>query len=212
MSTLRTLSLGLPIALFGCTTHGGLQRDAAYGNDKTTVELTEVPVKGFYVTVEHGDGNKKGELLAVDACFVVVQTENGSVGIPSKDVESVKVQLYPTTAATGVVVLTILGTLSTLSHGYYIAFSAPVWIGTGLGASFSLGRADDFKIDHPSPLLYQFARFPQGLPPGWPVGQLMSGAPPECTEAATGPAQQPPPMPAPTPSAPPDSVSPPIGL
>jgi len=217
VSPLRMLRPGLMLALVllaACTKKGSLRRDAAYGADSTTVEIGEVPVKGFAVVVNHGDDTKAGELLAVDACFIYVQGEEGSVGIPSKDVESVKVQLYPSTAVSGVVLLTVVGSLSTISHGYYLIFSMPVWLGTGIGSAVSLANRDDIKIDHASPLLYQFARFPQGLPPAWKVGQLMAGAPAGCT--TTFPAGEPmpttPPLPAtptPTPSAPPESSAPP---
>ena len=188
MSRLHLIVASL-LLLAGCTSRGTLKRDAHYGDGKATgVELEEVPVMGFNVIVDHGDDSKRGELLAVDGCFVYVLTDAGSVGIPSKDVETVKVQLYPTTAAAGVVVLTALGTLSTISHGYYLVISLPVWLGAGIPNAFSLGRADDFKIDHASPLLFQFARFPQGLPPGWKVGELMAGAQPGCTTTVTVPA------------------------
>lgn len=60
---------------------------------------------------------------------------------------------------------TFLGTLSTASHGMFFVFSAPVWIIGGSAATASQSRRPIYTSP-PLDVLQQFARFPQGMPPG----------------------------------------------
>jgi hypothetical protein len=60
---------------------------------------------------------------------------------------------------------TFLGTLSTASHGFFLILSAPVWIIGGSVATASQSRRPIYT-NPPLDVLQQFARFPQGMPPG----------------------------------------------
>jgi hypothetical protein len=60
-----------------------------------------------------------------------------------------------------------LGTISTLSHGYYLIFTLPLWIVSGSASGAVLSREP--IVSYPDESLASFAvlaRFPQGLPPG----------------------------------------------
>jgi hypothetical protein len=178
-----TFALG---ALAGCTAHGTASRSERWGSRPVPVVIAEVPVNGFEVTVSTEDDSFTGELLAVDPCFVHVLKDSRTVSIPSSTVQYVRVQLYPGSTAGGVTALTFFGSISTLSHGWFLVFSFPIWLSTGIATSVNLAYADDVKVKDGS-LVFQFARFPQGLPPGWRVDDRVPGASPACSAPHASP-------------------------
>jgi hypothetical protein len=58
-------------------------------------------------------------------------------------------------------------------------------------------------------MLFQYARFPQGLPARWPIAKVDPGAPAVCPRDARVPEPVPAPRPAPGPAAPPAEPAPP---
>jgi hypothetical protein len=66
-----------------------------------------------------------------------------------------------------------LGVVSTISNGYLLGITAPLWIITGIVASSSESRA---PLRGVPPLVWAdlaaYARFPQGLPPGIDLGEI----------------------------------------
>jgi hypothetical protein len=210
MSARHALALVLPLAaLAGCTAHGSAIRSEPRGK-RAAVAVADVPVKGFDVTVFTDAATFSGELLAVDSCYVHVERPAGAVAIPVTRVESVGVQLYPSTAAGSVALLSVLGTLSTPSHGWYLVFSVPVWLTSGIATSVNLAYADDVTVKD-STFLFQFARFPQGLPPGWREAEALPGTPMSC-KLSPPPAVPPAARPhAPPPATPPPADEPPDG-
>jgi hypothetical protein len=60
---------------------------------------------------------------------------------------------------------TLMGTLSTASHGIVLLLSAPIWIIAGTASTASASKDPRIGSTDPS-LIRQFARFPQGMPPG----------------------------------------------
>jgi hypothetical protein len=172
-------ALGALGALAGCTAHGTASRSERWGSRPVPVVIEEVPVNGFEVTVVTDDDSFTGELLAVDPCFAHVLKDGRTVSIPSSSVQYVRVQLYPASTAGGVAALTFFGSISTISHGWFLVFSFPIWLSTGIATSVNLAYADDVKVKDGN-LLFQFARFPQGLPRGWRADDAMPGASPAC--------------------------------
>jgi hypothetical protein len=152
----------------GCG-HNMLDRDVSEGTP-TTAAIEDVPVKGFAVVVEprRGRGDDvKGELLAADERGVWVLTDEGTRFVPREAIEEVRVNVY---SNLGWVTLawTVTGALSTASHGFFLVLTAPAWgaLGGGItGAEFAKGKAHAWS--NQTPYLYQFARFPAGLPAGW---------------------------------------------
>ena len=63
---------------------------------------------------------------------------------------------------------TILGTASTLSHGWFLGFTFPMWLATGISASSGESFRDRYSEDHPDESYWiqiiKYSRFPQGLP------------------------------------------------
>ena len=63
---------------------------------------------------------------------------------------------------------TILGTVSTLSHGWFLGFTFPMWLATGISASSGESFRDRYSEDHPDESYWiqiiKYSRFPQGLP------------------------------------------------
>ena len=68
-----------------------------------------------------------------------------------------------------------LGTLSTISHGAFLIFSAPLWIITGITATITEANRPN-KLEYPGSSLQEinkFARFPPGIPDGLELKNLM---------------------------------------
>jgi hypothetical protein len=112
---------------------------------------------------------------------------------------------------------TVVGSLSTISHGWWAVLTAGAWIGVGVPSVFWAqsqesvnGRCND---------LQPYTRYPQGLPPairarywgGGPVS-MPPGMPPVLPPPLPAPSAPPPAPPAPSspPPAPPASSSPPV--
>jgi hypothetical protein len=135
--------------------------------------LDDVPLCGFHVTVETSrrvpllrDDDVEGELIAVEPETIAVLAPEGLTRIPRDAVQRVVVTVLPErrTAAGATMGL---GALSTLSHGAYLLISLPVWLVAGGIAVGMTSHEERWKFS-PMDELYQFARFPQGLPQGWP--------------------------------------------
>jgi hypothetical protein len=163
--------------LGACTADGPLDRSVGYGGNPVKVEVADVPVKGFPVVVERVAGDDiEGELIASNELFVRVLTGYGRLlAVPWKNIREVRVQLQPSMegARAGLGVWTALGTLSTLSHGFWLVFSAPIWLGAGIPSTILTGRPiEGSTSSDEATYLHQFARFPQGLPPRWEGGSM----------------------------------------
>ncbi len=182
--------------LGACTADGPLDRSVGYGGNPVKVEVADVPVKGFPVVVERVAGDDvEGELIASDESFVNVLTaHDGVVATPWKEIRQVRVQLQPSMdgARAGLALWSTLGTLSTLSHGFFLVFTAPVWVGAGIPSTILTGRPIEGSTrSDGATYLYQFARFPQGPPPGWGRGAPMPPPPavpmaPDAGDSASG--------------------------
>jgi hypothetical protein len=111
-----------------------------------------------------------GELIAAASDSVHVLTSDSLVVVPTASVIAGTLTVYD--AQHGALRLwTILGAVSTLSHGFALVLSAPVWTIAGSLATASASKAPRVESTDPS-LLRLYARFPQGLPPGLDVRSL----------------------------------------
>jgi hypothetical protein len=63
---------------------------------------------------------------------------------------------------------TLGGTIGTISNGFYLIFTAPFWLLTGIPATVSESGRDIYEAKNPDSdywnNIQKFARFPQGLP------------------------------------------------
>lgn len=159
----------------GCAGMASLDRGEMDGTPDTTQRVEDVPVRGYRASVELESGESvDGELLAVDEDDVWIEPVEGAAlrRVARRDVALVTVYVRGE-ASGGLAAWTVLGTLSTLSHGRFAVFSAPVWLAAGVpsAALESSGARADVS-GHGLDALFQFARYPQGLPdairPGGP--------------------------------------------
>lgn len=107
-----------------------------------------------------------GELIAVHPDSVLVLTVNHLFAIPLNKITKAKLTAFD--ANTGPLALwSVVGTLSTLSHGVGLIISAPVWIITGTAATSAQSYIPQLSFPKKSWTEFRpFARFPNGLPPG----------------------------------------------
>lgn len=192
----------------GCAS-GGLDRTTVPGHVDTSATIDTVPVRGFEVAVEVADGSSvEGELLAVDQEAIWVLTERGPLPLLRSNVREVLVQLREH-SGTELGGWTAAGTFSTLSHGFWLIFSAPIWLLAGIPVSVDEILASRETAQSGSfELLYQFARFPQGPTPS--MRRRASVSPGTVvTPLPGGPVEAPPMLPSVPPPPPPDEAPPP---
>jgi hypothetical protein len=140
-----------------------------------TVDAAAFIARGGWVEAEMASGRftVRGELLAVtrDSLYVLPANTPDAGGraraIGFRQVRSGSVTKYRPDLGL-VDAWGVGGTLSTISHGYYLVFTAPMWMLTG-GISHA-NTASEAKIefaagDRRHRELAAWARFPQGLPP-----------------------------------------------
>jgi hypothetical protein len=153
---MRVVSL---LLLLGCASN------PAPSGTLPTAEQVENTAYGGYILVRlRGGGEAQGELLAVNSREVFVKTSVGQRTIRLDQVETMRMATYHT-GEYGMSGWGLIGTLSTVSHGFLLVFSAPIWIlTTSLSAAGESRRA---LIDFPDRPLSEFAmwaRYPQGMP------------------------------------------------
>ncbi len=131
---------------------------------------TRVQAKGLVVD---------GELLAANENMLVLARGAHVTLVPSACIETVTVAAFEGTAGE-MIAWGTLGSLSTLSHGYFLIFSLPIWLATMggstyaqsgagyLGADFRETRAPETEKVRKSP------QFLQGPPPGYVGGSTYS--------------------------------------
>jgi hypothetical protein len=105
----------------------------------------------------------EGELIAVDETAFHVLTRAGLRSVPRATGGRMVVVGYG--AAVGKLdAWAVAGGISTLSHGGFLLFTAPMWTVGGIVATRKEKAAGMVRdVD----LARRFARFPQGLPPGF---------------------------------------------
>jgi hypothetical protein len=168
----------------GCGSAPPMDRSQNFGPPAEAPPVGEVPVAGYATTFEMKSGCAlSGELLAADdqsAWLFVAQPESRALDLRAKatkpeapgrvfivslnEAERVSIELHPSDAAiTGG--WTALGAASTVSHGGFLVLSLPLWLATGIPVSVGEARSNDAvgKSEY-FERLFQFARFPQGIP------------------------------------------------
>lgn len=124
---------------------------------------------GAWTIVElHGGKQLDGELIAVEPERLLLGSRGRLVPVAIDAIAEVTLSAY-TADASGLVAGTGLGVLSTISHGWFLIFSAPLWALIGGGLSRSVSGEGFPTADDPEEIadLRKWARFPQGLPAGF---------------------------------------------
>jgi hypothetical protein len=163
-------AVAIVLSCAACAGHEQLDRDVSKG-DPTSVRVDEVPVKGFTATVTTSDRTLSGELLAVEADHLYLLDDGKTLDIPTREVVKVTVDLYPA-YGDWIAVWTVAGTISTISHGRWLLITAPIWLLVGIPTAAVTYSSNPGSATAHLPgetvQLWQFARFPAGLPQGWP--------------------------------------------
>ena len=112
----------------------------------------------------------EGELISVanDSVFMFVGAELR--GLPLTVIKRADIEVYDPESLAG---WTTLGALSTLSHGGFLIFTAPLWIITGTIATRSV--VESSMLHYPNSKwaeISNYARFPRGFPAGLDRGAL----------------------------------------
>jgi hypothetical protein len=147
---------------------------------------------GARILVRLDSSIARGELLSVEPDTLFLIHGDTLCAIGKDDVREVKafLQAYPVSSGE-VAGWTTLGTLSTISNGFGLMLTAPLWIitgtVTGIMAASRANNGDYHYPEDPWPGLRKFARFPQGLPQGIPRKLLRAHTDPAGPAAESNP-------------------------
>jgi len=166
----RARSLGLALALLAASSCAR----QSVGNEAEFTDLvpewgTPSEAYGAGVHLRSSDGSDYyGELMACDAGYLYFAVRvQGTLfvywALPWTRLELAEARAADDDTGSGVVLWTILGTLSSGTHGALFLISFPVWLATGIPSSIYAGGLDTVGGDCDA--LRAYARFPQGLPP-----------------------------------------------
>lgn len=123
---------------------------------------------GGWVSVRYYTGNSEvevhGELIAIHTNQVLILSGSERlISIPVNSISLMNLTAYDANSE-ALTILTVAGTLSSISHGFFLFFSVPVWV-IG-GSSAIITTSYDAQMIYPAKPLDMFrayARFPQGL-------------------------------------------------
>jgi hypothetical protein len=132
---------------------------------------------GAWVTVERQEEGKTravdGELIAVRDSSVIVLADGQWMEIPRSGTKKVKATFYKA-RLWPLSLWSTVGTVSSLSHGFGLLISAPLWILVGTATTASASKEPEVLFPRVGwEKLRPYARFPQGMPPG--MEELPSG-------------------------------------
>lgn len=135
-----------------------------------SIEMMQTHGLGSWVVATSRAGwQVQGELISVTPQYMHIlrigQPGSSLVYLATRDVARAEVYTYESEGGLGV--FGALGTLSTISHGFVLILSAPVWI---IATSIAVAsESSHIKLDYPEDEslaeLAHWARFPQGIPP-----------------------------------------------
>jgi hypothetical protein len=155
---------------------GGCGRVHAPAGAVPRPEAAQADAFGGWARVTHAAGGvqivTEGELIAVGPDSVWLLRDSGPLAIPTPAIGRIQVTGFDSAPGT-VGAATALGVLATVSNGWLLVLTAPAWLITGAVASETQARqsrvlATPQDIDR----ITLFARFPQGLPPGFDPATL----------------------------------------
>lgn len=143
-------------------------------------------------TTRHHKQEIDGELLAIQDDHVYVLNGDAVRSVPIDSVLEARLTWYDSHGS-DVVGLTVLGTISTISNGGFLIFTAPMWmIGGSIAASSRYHDPIIMAPAHAWDEIRPYARFPQGLPP-----DFVPNASPVIAKTVTEPVVEPEPPPPP---------------
>jgi len=174
----------------GSALGGGCATNPVPPHQRISAEKALMSGRGAYAVVQRTTGDAfAGELIAAGNEGIQLLTGGAKLMfIPYPTVVSVKVGVHSNNADV-LGIWTTLGTLSSISHGFFAVFTIPIWLGFGVTTTVGESNRGLFECP-PQPLaaLKVYSRFPQGVPPGVDEDQLL-GKPPRAQPVAAPAAQ-----------------------
>lgn len=133
-------------------------------------DQTQALAHGGWISVHYAEGRTMlqvhGELIAIHADSMFVLPADGLKVIPTAKINQAKLTAYDANWGP-LATWSVLGTLSSASHGIGLIFSAPVWILTGTIATSAQSHAPQLTFPRRSWNEFRmYTRFPSGLPKG----------------------------------------------
>jgi hypothetical protein len=162
----RTTTLAL-LAALAIAPAGGCYRSSAPTGWLPRPEEAPGQAFGSWIELQRSGTPRpviEGELIAIDADTVHILTYAGLVSLSRASLCCVTLTAFRMDYS-ALQLWTALGTLSTLSHGFGLILSAPLWLLTGTLATTAASHAPRIQSTDPA-ALRPYARFPQGMPPG----------------------------------------------
>ena len=128
---------------------------------------------GSWVEVRRIGGDTiGGELIAASRDTLWIFHGPRLISVGHQDVQSGRVIGW-NAGASEVLGITVLGTLSTISNGFFLVLTAPIWMITGGVAGLAQAKKPVLRfVVEDWTRLAPWARFPQGLPKGFPLDSL----------------------------------------
>ena len=162
MSGTRVRRVGLLLALaLGAACYTSSAPDDWLGN----AQDMQRGAYGGWVSIMRSDGSySSGELIAAQQDSIFVLNAAGLAGMATRDMASAKMETFRA-KVTGDAFWGVAGAFSTISHGFVLILTAPLWIISSTAATASYSRAPVVKTSQWSTLA-PYARFPQGMPRG----------------------------------------------
>ena len=169
----RTCAAALALVTAACShTFSQVDRSQSFGTPLHGVPVTEIPVRGYTVAVETQDhvGDCSGELIAVDSRSLYVDDARGRRSIALDTIQKVTLVLFRFGDGDGhdrwgYLVWGLLGSVSTLTHGFFLLLTFPGWVATTV---VTTALPDDAPrrvvLEEGFNQLWPLARYPQGLP------------------------------------------------
>jgi hypothetical protein len=169
---------GVALLLLGVAVLGGCATSSAPQGFLVSAKGEQTDAFGGWIELEiYGTSARvlEGELIAVDGDSLFVLEEASGwelVALYGGEVREARLRGYdPGTGKYSA--WTFLGTLSTVSHGYGLVLSAPIWLIGGSSATASQSKMADFEYSRRDVVeMRKFARFPAGMPEGVERGKL----------------------------------------
>jgi hypothetical protein len=165
---LYLLAIIFPIIFLGCAT--------SYAPNGWLSEAEDIPtnIYGGWITIVTKPNNLQteetsmqysGEFISVDSTTIYLLYDS-VYQIPKNIIRNSTLELYQKKTKS-YSAWTILGTLSTISNGFFLVVTAPLWLAVGIPVTISESSRDNYEMEYPDDAYWnevkQFARFPQGI-------------------------------------------------
>jgi hypothetical protein len=134
----------------------------------TLTKMQTEGVGGWVVATSNAGWQVQGELISVTREYVHILRvgQPGAALVYLRTADVARAQVYTYESEGGLGAFGLLGTLSTISHGFILILTAPVWIiATGIAIAAESAHVElDYPEDDSLETLSHWARFPQGIP------------------------------------------------